>query len=88
MNMGIRLRVRLAVRTSGLAGLGAGTECLFNDGLYGACTPAAFDAATKTAIDLSGIARKILRRIDGTADIVVAKDVAGTDNHENERTLC
>jgi hypothetical protein len=30
---------------------------------------------------LLGAAGKVLRTLDGTADIVVAKDVAGTDDH-------
>ena len=89
MQIGVRVNVRfvLAVRTSGLAGLGAGAERLFDDALDGACTAAAFDTAAEAAIDLPGIARKILRRAHGTADIVVAEDVAGTDYHENGKTF-
>jgi hypothetical protein len=85
----VRMSMRLvpAVPTSGLAGFGAVTERLFDDALDGACTATAFDAATETAVDLPGIARKILRRADGAADIVVAKDVAGTDDHENGSTF-
>jgi len=75
------------VRTSRLAGLGAAPESLFNDGLDRGGAPTAFDAATKAAIHLPRIAWKILRRVDGAADIVVAKDVAGTDDHENRKTL-
>jgi hypothetical protein len=77
----------LAVRASGLAGLGAVSKSLFNNALDGAGTPAASDAATQAAIDLPRIARQILRGADGTADIVVADDVAGTDNHGNRETL-
>jgi len=87
VNVGVRVSFVLAVRTSGLAGLGAGTERLFDNALDGARTAAAFDAATEAAIDLLGIARKIQRRADGTPDIVVAKDVAGTDDHENGRAF-
>ena len=80
----VRMSMRLvpAVPTSGLAGFGAVTERLFDDALDRACTATACNAATETAVDLPGIARKILRRAHGTADIVVAKDVAGTDDHE------
>ena len=78
---------RPAMRASGLTGLGAGAERVFDDTLDGACTAAAFDAATEAAIDLPGIARKIRRRADGTADIVVSQDVAGTDDHENTETF-
>src|SRR5512136_822215 len=86
--LGVDVRFGLAVRASGLAGLGAGAERLFDDGFDSACTPATFDAAPEAAIDLPGVARKIFRRADGAADIVVAEDVAGADNHENARTLC
>lgn len=79
------MRLVHAVRTAGPAGLGAGAERLFDDGLHGACTATAFDAATEATVNLPGIARKIvLRRTDGAADILVAEDVAGTDNHETE----
>jgi hypothetical protein len=71
------------VRASGTAGLGACPQSLVNDGLDGTRASATFSAATKAAIELLGIAGKILRGTDGTADIVVAEDVAGTDNHES-----
>ena len=81
--VGMRLGVGLAVRAPGLAGLGAGSESLFNDGFDCADAATAFDAATQAAVDLPSIARKLFRRLDSAADIVVADDVAGTDNHEN-----
>ena len=71
-----------------LAGHGAFTERLVNDGLDGARASAAFGAAAETAIDLLGITRQLFSRADGVADIVVAEDVAGTNNHENGRALC
>jgi hypothetical protein len=71
------------VWASGTAGLGANAESLVNNGLDGARAPATFGAATEAAIELLGIAGKVFRGTDGTADIVVAEDVAGTDNHEN-----
>ena len=73
----------LAVRASGAAGLGAGAQSLVNDGLDGARASAAFGAAAEAAIDLLGIARKRLGSVDGAADILVADDVTGTNNHEN-----
>jgi hypothetical protein len=73
-----------AVRASGTADLGAGAQGLVYDGLDGPRAAAAFGAAAEAAIDLLGIARKVFRRADGTADIVVAEDVAGTNNHEND----
>ena len=76
-------RIVLAVRASGAAGLGAGAQSLVNDGLDGARASAAFGAATEAAIDLLGIAGKRLGSVDGAADILVADDVAGTNNHEN-----
>ena len=87
MHVGVRMSMHLvrAVRAARLASLCAGAERLFDDGLHGACTATAFDAATKAAVNLPGIARKILRRADGAADILVAEDVAGTNNHETER---
>jgi hypothetical protein len=70
------------VRASGTAGLGASPQSLVNDGLDGARASATFSAATEAAIELLGIAGQVFRGADGTADIVVAEDVAGTDNHE------
>jgi hypothetical protein len=79
----MRFHVRLAVRASGAAGLGADAQSLVNDGLDGPRAPAAFGAATEAAIDLLGATRKLFRgSTDGAADIVVGKDVAGTDNHK------
>ena len=86
----IRQEVRnhlAAVRASGAAGLGAGTEGVINDGLDGTRASATLGAATETAVDLLGIARELFRRVDGVTDIVVAEDVAGTNNHENGQVL-
>ena len=77
----------VTVRAAGAAGLGAGAKRFVDDGLDGARAPAAFGAATEAAIDLLWIARQIPGRADGIADIVVADDVTGTDNHETGRTL-
>jgi len=81
------MRHDLAVRASRMTSLGASSESLIDDGLDGARASATFGAATKTAINLFGIARKEFRGTDGAADIVVAKDVAGTNNHESRNAL-
>jgi hypothetical protein len=70
------------VRAPGTAGLGASTERLFDDILDGARASATFGAATEATIELLGIARKVFCGADGIADVVVAKDVAGTNNHK------
>jgi len=77
--------VCLAVRATGTTGLGAGAERLIDDGLDGARATAALGAATETTVELLGVAGKVLRTLDDTADIVIAKHVAGTDNHKNGR---
>jgi hypothetical protein len=81
--MDVRVRTGLAVRTSGTTGLGTGAERLIDDGLDGPGASTAFGAATEAAVDLLGVARQRLRGVNGAADIVVAKDVAGTNNHED-----
>src|SRR5260370_28484259 len=89
--LAVRARVRIrqvrdrlaAVRASGAAGLGARTESVVNDGLDGARASSTFGAATEAAVDLLGIARNGFRCVDGVADIVVAEDVTGTNNHEH-----
>jgi hypothetical protein len=75
-----------AVRTAGAALLGAGAERFVDDGLDGARAPAAFGAAAEATVNLLGIPRQVRRCADGTTDIVVAQNVAGTDNHETVRT--
>ena len=77
----------VAVRAARAAGLGAGTQRFVDDGLDGAGTTAAFGAAAEAAIDLLGIARDARRCTDGIADIMVAKDVTGTDNHDYSRPI-
>ncbi len=83
LGVGVRLYAGLAVRASGAAGLGAGAEGLVDDGLDGARASAAFGAAAEATIDLLGIAGKVRRSVDGAADILVADDVTGTNDHEN-----
>lgn len=71
----------LAVRATAAAGLCAGPQRLIDDGLDRARATAALGAASEASIDLLGVAGKMLRAFDGTADIVVAKHVARTDDH-------
>ena len=87
LRVGVRLHTGLAVRASGAAGLGAGAQGLVDDGLDGARASAAFGTATEATIDLLGIAGKVLRSVDRTADILVADDVTGTNDHENGRPI-
>ena len=71
----------MAVRAAGLTGPGAGAERLVDNALDGTGATAAFGAATKAAINLLRVTRKAVCRIHGVADVVIAKDVAGTDDH-------
>ena len=80
-----RMAVALAVRAAATAGLGAGPQRLVDDGLDRARAAAALGAASETAVELLGIAGKVLRTLDGTADIMVAKHVARTDDHLKRR---
>ena len=76
------------MRASGLAGLGAGPERVVDDGLDRARATAAFGTAAEAVIDMLGMPHhNIVSTIDGIADIVVAEDVAGTNNHENTKDL-
>lgn len=59
--LGVDVRFALAVRASGPTGIGAGAERFLDDGLDCTCAAAAFDAATEAAVDLPGIARKLIR---------------------------
>jgi hypothetical protein len=76
-----------AVRAAGAAFLGAGAERFVDDGLDGARAPPAFSAAAEATLNLFRIPRQVRSRTHGTTDIVVAQNVAGTDNHETARTL-
>jgi len=82
-----RVRMQATVRASGTTGLGTSAQRFVNDGLDGARASSTFGAATEAAVDLLGIARKGIRRVDGVADIVVAENVTGTNNHENAQVL-
>jgi hypothetical protein len=67
--------VGVAVRTAGAAGLD------------GARAPAAFGAAAEATIDLLWITRQVRSCAYGIPDIVVAKDVAGTNDHRSGRPI-
>jgi hypothetical protein len=77
----------VTVRAAGAALLGAGAKRFIDDGLDGARASAAFGAAAEATVDLFRISRQVRSRTYGIADIVVAQDVAGTDDHETGRTL-
>jgi len=79
--------VSVTVRAARAARLGAGAKRFVDDGLDGTRTPAAFGAAAEATVNLFGIPRHVRGCTYGTTDIVVAQDVAGTDNHETARTL-
>jgi hypothetical protein len=72
----------MTVLAAGLARTRAGTECLIDDGLDRSRTTSAFCAAAKAAIDLLGIPRQFVGGCHRLADVVIANDVAGTNNHE------
>src|ERR1700749_3162749 len=72
---------RVAMRTTRAAGLGAGAEGFLDDRLDGARATSAFGAATKATIDLLGVAHGVVGISDGGADVVIAQDVTGTDDH-------
>ena len=77
-----------AVRAAGAALLGAGAERFVDDGLDGARAPAAFGAAAEATVNLFRISRQVRGCTYGITDILVAQNVAGTDDHETGKTLC
>ena len=65
--------------------MGAGTERLVDDGLDSARAPAALGAASEATINLLRVARQFTCGDHGVADIMVAEDVTGANNHRNGR---
>jgi hypothetical protein len=65
------------------AGARAGSERIGDDGLDAAGAAAAFHAAAEAIIDLGGGPPHAVIGLDRGADILVAEDVAGTDDHED-----
>jgi hypothetical protein len=80
-SFGRRLSRGMSVRAASLASVGAGAEGLVDDTLDRAGAAATFGTATKAAIELLGVTRKIVCGIHGVADVVIAQHIAGTDNH-------
>src|SRR6266536_3172468 len=59
-----------------------GRKGIFDDGLQGARAASTLGAAAEAAIHLLRAARKVQSSVHGIANIMVAEDVAGTDDHE------
>src|SRR5262245_13863696 len=72
----------VTVRAAGATGFGAGTQRLVDDRLDGACTAAAFGTAAEAPVKLLGVTRQVPGRLNGIADIMVAQNITGTDDHE------
>jgi hypothetical protein len=79
--MAMVMRVALGVRAPFAAGLGARTQRFIHDLADGPGTTTALGAAAKAAIDLPRRARQIAGVSHSVADVVVANDVAGTNDH-------
>jgi len=75
------------LRAAGAAFLGAGAERFVDDRLDGARAPAAFGIAAEATVNLFRISRQVRGCTYGIADIVVAQNIAGTDDHETDKTL-
>jgi hypothetical protein len=71
----------LTVRAARTAGFGTRAKRFGHDLPDGASTATALGTAAKAAIDLPGRARQITGVSHSVADVVVGKDVAGTDDH-------
>lgn len=69
------------MRAAGTAGLGASTQRFVHDLLDRPYAATALGTATQTSIDLPRRTRRT-RSGNGTTDIMVGKDVAGTNDHE------
>src|SRR5579863_7190224 len=72
--------LHMAARAGGRAWLSHLFQRFMDDGLDGGVAAAAFGAAAKAAIDSPGRARARLS-LDGGADILIGKDIAGADDH-------
>ena len=75
----------MAMRAARTAGFGAGAKGFVDDALDGARAAAALGAATEAAIDLLRVARQVCARGHGIADVVVAEDVTGANDHSRRR---
>jgi hypothetical protein len=83
----LRSFLMVAVGTSVAAGLGAWAQGFRHDLLDGPGTPAALGAASETAVNLPCRTRNGGSGGHGVADVMVAQDVTGTDDHEGKTTL-
>jgi hypothetical protein len=83
----VRGRIGPVMLTASLTGFGARAECFVDDGLDGPRAAAACDAAAEAAVNLLGASWQFVRGADGVADLMVANDVTGTNNHGNRQTL-
>jgi len=85
LGLDIRLGTGMTVRASRAARSGTRAKSLIHDLLDGASAPAALCTATETSIHLPRRSRRHLRNAHRAAHIVVAQDVAGTNDHGRER---
>lgn len=82
-----RCSVLMTVGASIAARFGACAEGFVHDLFDRPGAAAALGAATQAAVNLPGGTRKIGRGGHGVADVMVAQDIARTDNHEGKQ-LC
>jgi hypothetical protein len=75
----------VGVGTACAAGLRARTQRLVDDGLDGPGTATAFGTTAETSIDLLGMTHGIVGLGDGSADILIAQHVTGTNDHGSGR---
>jgi hypothetical protein len=79
--------VGVGVRAASATLLGTGAKRFIDDGLDRSRATAAFGATAQAAVNLFWAPRQVRSCTHGIADIVVAQDVAGTDDHETGRAL-
>ena len=70
-----------------MAGLCAGSERIVDDGFYRRRTAAALNAAAQAIIDMLCVPKHLVSGIDSIADIAVAENVAGANDHETRKTF-
>ena len=82
--LGRHMRVGVVRRMGASSGTlpGAGTQRILDDLVDGAGAAAAFGAAAQAAIDLPCRARTVGRGADRAADVIIAQNIAGTDDQD------
>ena len=85
LSLDSRFSIGMAVGTSRAARPRTRAQRLIHDLLDGASAPAALCTATQTSINLPRRSRRHLRNAHRAAHVVVAQDVAGTNDHGRER---